>query len=428
MNSKHPAKPLAKLLTTLGVGAPLLLTLSACGGGGGNSPPLVVTPLCPTSLDYSTVYTGGGGDGELVKLQLDTTKMTWQVTYVESPIPATTGTVTPTRKGQTASGTLTQETELPTAQLNQCAYQLNGASLDPSRPARVFVGEGVAGGTIPGAEIQFSGTGGIGVVPDTKFPYYPFIGFSQIDTNLADVAGTYNQLGYHQVPSQNFLPVAVDSTITINANGTWTEDDNSGVNAGKTQQPGTNFTQSSDGSGAFETDHFQGQAKPTLVTTQYAGKGFMIVGKLGGQLVPVLVRTGAAYPQVGIDPQTGVAGPYADDESGISVLAPQTAIAQGSQDGEYIDVDSEFDYRTLLVAGTEATMLDPFNASQASLATALNLDYTQTVPGVVTTTHVGASTGNTPTGKMIFTGGVSALLDLTDPSSPYFAAGAFVQK
>jgi hypothetical protein len=49
------------------------------------------------------------------------------------------------------------------------------------------------------------------------------------------------------------------------------------------------------------------------------------------------------------------------------------------------------------------------------------------VPGVVTTTHVGASTGTTPTGKMIFTGGVFGYLDLTTPASPYFTIGAFVQ-
>ena len=417
----------SKLFATLGVGAPLLLTLSACGGGGNSSPPLIETSLCPTTLDYSTVYTGGGGDGEIVKLQLDTTKKTWQITYVESPIPATTGTVTPTRKGQVASGTITQETALPTAKLNQCAFQLNGASLDPNRPARVFIGEGVAGGTIPGAEIQFAGSGGIGVVPDTKFPYYPFIGFASLETNLANVAGTYNQLGYHQVPSQNFLPAAVDAKITINADGSWTECDNTGVNAGQCLQPGTNFTPSTDGSGAFETDHFQGQVKPTLVTGQNAAKGFMIVGKLRGQLVPVLVRTGVAYPQVGVDPQSGATGPVADDESGISVLAPQTAIAQGSQDGEYIGVDSQFDYRTLALSGTQGTLLDPFNASQAALATALDLDFAQGVPGIVTTTHVGASTGSTPTGKMIFTGGVFGFLDMTNASSPYFTAGAFVQ-
>jgi hypothetical protein len=45
----------------------------------------------------------------------------------------------------------------------------------------------------------------------------------------------------------------------------------------------------------------------------------------------------------------------------------------------------------------------------------------------VTTTRVGASIGNTPTGKMIFTGGVVGYLDLTNAASPYFTIGAFVQ-
>jgi Protein of unknown function (DUF2957) len=413
-----------RFLSVLALAAPLL---TACGGGGGGNGdgPVTQVRLCPATLDYNTVYTGGGGDGELVKLQLDTTKMTWQVTYVESPIPATTGTVVPTRAGQTASGTLTQETLLPTTKLNQCAFRLNGASLDPNRPARIFVGEGVAGGTIPGAEISFGGILGVGAVPDTKFPYYPFIGFSSIETDLAKVAGTYNQLGYHQVPSQNFAPVAVDTKITINADGTWTECDNSGVNAGKCLQPGSNFTQAADGSGAFQTNNFQGQAKPTLATTP-EGRGYMIVGKLRNQLVPILVRAGAANSSVTV-PQNGALGPYADDESGISILSPQTSVAVNSQNGEYIGVDSQFDYRTTALAGTQATLLDPFNPSQASLATALNLDFTQAVPGVVTTTHVNASSGNTPTGKMIFTGGVFGYLDLSNAASPYFTIGAFVQ-
>jgi len=403
--------------------------LGACGGGGGGGGsgdgPVTEVRLCPSSLDYGTVFTGGGGDGELVKLQLDTTKMTWQISYIQSSIPAATGTVVPTRAGQTASGTLTQETLLPTNKLNQCAFRLNGASLDASRPARIFVGEGVAGGTIPGAEISFAGVLGVGAVPDTRFPYYPFIGFSSIETNLSAVAGTYNQVGYHQVPSQNFAPVAVDSKITINADGTWSECDNTGVNAGTCQQPGSNFPTAADGSGAFETDHFLGQAKPTLATTA-EGRGYMIVGKLRGQLVPILVRTGAANPSP-TQTVNGAAGPYADDESGISILSPQTATAVNAQNGEYIGVDSQFDYRTTALEGNEATLLDPFNASQASLATALNLDFTQAVPGVVTTMQVGASTGTKPTGKMIFTGGVFGYLDMTNAASPYFTIGAFVQ-
>ena len=404
-----------KIVSALALAAPLL---GACSGGGNDPPPTPEVRLCPATLDYTTVFTGGGGDGELAKLQIDTTKMTWQVSYVESPIPATVGTVMPTRAGQTASGTMTQETTLPTKKLNECAYRLNGASLDPTRVARVFIGEGVAGGTIPGAEISFGGVLGTGAVPDTKFPYYPFIGFSTLETNLANVAGTYNQLGYHQVPSQAFAPVAVNSKIVINADGTWTETDLTGINTGITQQPGSNFTQSPDGSGAFVTNGFLGQAKPTLSATPQA-KGYMIVGKLRGQNVPILVRTGAA--------SSSPTGPYADDESGISILAPQTVITNGSQDGEYIGVDSEFDYRTTAIAGTQATLLDPFQPSQASLTRVLNFDFTQTTPGVVTTTMNSAAAGSAPTGKFIFTGGVFGYLDLSTPSAPYFTVGAFVQ-
>ncbi|MCC8393112.1 DUF2957 domain-containing protein [Paraburkholderia sp. MMS20-SJTR3] len=413
-----------RIVSVLALSAPL----GACGGGGGSdngAGPMTETRLCPSALDYNTVFTGGGGDGELVKLRLDTSKMTWQISYIESPIPATAGTVMPTRAGQTASGTLSQETLLPTNKLNQCAFRLNGASLDSSRPARIFVGEGVAGGTIPGAEISFGGVLGVGAVPDTTFPYYPFIGFSSIETNLANVAGTYNQVGYHQVPSQKFAPVAVDSKITINADGTWSECDNTGVHAGTCQQPGGNFSAATDGSGAFQTNNFLGQAKPTLAATPKA-RGYMIVGKLKNQLVPILVRTGAANSSA-TTAVNGETGPYADDESGISILAPQIATTVNAQNGEYIGVDSQFDYRTTALEGTEATLLDPFNASQASLATALNFDFSQTVPGVVTTYKVGASTGTKATGKMIFTGGVFGYLDMTDASSPYFTIGAFVQ-
>jgi hypothetical protein len=411
-----------KAILALSLAAPILIACGGGGGGGGGSAigstaaAAATDRLCPASLDYSTVFTGGGGDGELVQMQIDTTKLTWQLKYVESAIPQRTGTVTPSRAGTMQTGTLTPETLLPTTKLNQCAYYLNGASLDPNRPARIFVGEGVMGGTIPGAEVQYSGFAGFGAVPDTKFPYYPFIGFSSIDTNLADIAGKYNQLGYHQVPSQNFLPVAVDTAITINADGTWTECDNTGVNAGKCQQPGTNWVKSADGSGVFETDNFQGQARPTNAVLAQ-GKGFLIVGKLNNQLVPVLIRTGYANPNTFT----------ADDESGISLLAPQTAVAVHSQDGEYTGVDSQFNYRATALEGTQATMLDPYNPSQASLATPLDLNFNETVPGVVTTSVTGTSP-STPTGKLIFTGGVFGYLYQENTSSPYFTMNAFVQQ
>jgi hypothetical protein len=69
-------------------------------------------------------------------------------------------------------------------------------------------------------------------------------------------------------------------------------------------------------------------------------------------------------------------------------------------------------------------MLDPYHPSQASLATALNLDFAQSVPGVVTSTLVGASSAS---GKLIFTGGVFGYLDQSNASSPYFTIIAFVQ-
>lgn len=410
------------LILAMACAAPFI---SACSGGGGSeSQPLVEAALCPSSVDYNTVYTGGGGDGELVKLQIDTTKMTWQITFVESPVPKTTSTAAPTRAGTTQSGTLTQETLLPTQKLNNCAFRLNGASLDPNRPARIFLGMGIVGGTIPGAEIQYGGLLGQGAIPDTTFPYYPFIAFSSLETDVTKLAGTYSQLGYGQVGSQNFAPTTIDAKVTINPDGTWVRCDTTGIYAGTCRQPGTNIVQSADGTGAFETDHYQGQVKPTLATIPQA-KGYIIVGKLRNQLVPIMIRTGVANPNPTPD-ANGVPGLTADDESGISILAPQTAIAVGSQNGEYIGVDSQFDYRTTALVNAQATLLDPFQASQASLATPLNLDYTQAVPGTVTSTYVGASS-TTPTGKFIFTGGVFGFLDMSNSSSPYFTVGAFVQ-
>ncbi|AOJ89983.1 hypothetical protein WS87_25445 [Burkholderia sp. MSMB0856] len=408
--------------------ASLAPVLVACGGDG-DPPPAPVVRLCPQTIDYNTVFIGGSGSGELVKVQLDTTKMTYRMTYLASPVPTTTGTVQPTRDTAPANvvdGTLADETGLPTMKLNQCTFRMQNASLDPSRPARLFLGEGVLGGAIPGATIQFDGVIGVGKIPKTTFPYYPFISFSSLETDLMKIAGTYNQLGYHQVPSQNFQPVALDQQVTINADGSYVETDNFGKKNGgqplassaTVNQP---FTLRPDAP-AFQSLNYQPQIPPTLAALDpaKAGKGMLIVGKLRNQLVPVFIRTGAANADLTQGP------PSADDESGISFLSPQTAIAQGSQNGEYTGVDSAFNYRATALVGAQATLLDPFNASQAALTRALNLDYTQKVPGVVTTVHADAASGPA-TGKFVFTGGVFGFLDMADTSNPYFTVGAFVQ-
>ncbi|KVC44118.1 DUF2957 domain-containing protein [Burkholderia diffusa] len=405
--------------------APVLV---ACGGDG-DPPPAPVVRLCPQTIDYNTVFIGGSGSGELVKVQLDTTKMTYRMTYLASPVPTATGTVQPTRDTAPANvvdGTLADETGLPTAKLNQCTFRMQNGSLDPSRPARLFLGEGVLGGAIPGATIQFDGVIGVGRIPKTTFPYYPFISFSSLETDLSKIAGTYNQLGYHQVPSQNFQPVALDQQVTINADGSYVETDNFGKKNGgqplasnaTVNQP---FTLRADAP-AFQSLNYQPQVPPTLAALDpaKAGKGVLIVGKLRNQLVPVFIRTGAANADLTQGP------PSADDESGISFLSPQTAIAQGSQNGEYTGVDSAFNYRATALVGAQATLLDPFNASQAALTRALNLDYAQKVPGVVTTVHADAASGPA-TGKFVFTGGVFGFLDMADTSNPYFTVGAFVQ-
>ncbi|WP_321932085.1 DUF2957 domain-containing protein [Burkholderia cenocepacia] len=410
------------------VAASLAPVLAACGGDG-DPPPAPVVRLCPQTIDYNTVFIGGSGSGELVKVQLDTTKMTYRMTYLASPVPATTGTVQPTRDTAPANvvdGTLADETGLPTVKLNQCTFRMQNASLDPSRPARLFLGEGVLGGAIPGATIQFDGVIGVGKITKTTFPYYPFISFSSLETDLTKIAGTYNQLGYHQVPSQNFQPVALDQQVTINADGSYTETDNFGKKNGgqplassaTVNQP---FTLRPDAP-AFQSLNYQPQIPPTLAALDpaKAGKGILIVGKLRNQLVPIFIRTGAANADLTQGP------PSADDESGISFLSPRAAIAQGSQDGEYTGVDSAFNYRATALVGAQATLLDPFNASQAALTRALNLDYTQKVPGVVTTVHADAASGPA-TGKFVFTGGVFGFLDMADTSNPYFTVGAFVQ-
>lgn len=410
------------------IAASLFAPMLASCGGADDPPPTPSAPLCAQQIDYGTAFFGGSGSGELVKVQLDTTKLTYRITYLASPVPATTGTVSPTRDttpNNVLSGTLTDETALPTQKLNQCTFRLNAASLDPARPARLFLGKGVLGGTIPGATIQFDGVIGVGQIPKTTFPYYPFISFSQLETDPSKIAGSYNQLGYHQVPSQRFAPVPVDQSMTIHADGSYVETDNLGIKNGgvplaSSATVNQKFALRVDAP-VFQSLNYQPQIPATLVSVApiKAGRAILIVGKLHNQLVPVFIRTGSANADL------TQGAPFSDDESGISILSPRNAIAPGSQDGEYTGVDSQFDYRATALVGAQATLLDPFHASQAGLALALDLDFTQQVPGLVTSRHADAP--GPSTGKFVFTGGVFGFLDTSIAGNPYFTIGAFVQ-
>jgi hypothetical protein len=465
-----------RLMCALVAGVPLL---AACGGGSdnhGDNAQVRKVALCPASLDYGTTWTGGSGSGEVVKLQLDTAKMTWQLTFVESVVPFAKGTATPSRTGQVMSGTLTHETGLPTQNLNDCAFRLNGAYVTgtdgkgvdsfndhAAQPARIFVGQGIMGGVLPGKEVQFDGIsvgkyipGGnllvpnpLGVIADTTFRYFPFLAFASLDNSLTTLASqrTYTQLGFSLVMTQGFATNAIDAKWTINADGSYQKCDTTGQNAGKCTQTGTNFVLSPDGSGAFESANYQGQMAPyqlpSIAKVLYpnagatAGKGFLLLGKVQGGVVPLLIRRGT----VAIPSLFGGTGNAlnVDDEVGISLLAPQTAIAQGSVDGEYILVDNtlnataqspggnddQFNYRALLMTGKEATLLDPFNVSDAATAMALNIGYTGPTPGKLPVSQ--GLTQGPATGALIVTRGAVAYLDTTNAKAPYFAAGAFVQ-
>lgn len=187
---------------------------SACGPSGAETTPPVVTKLCPDALDYTTTYTGGAGSGEYVKVKFDTTKLTYQMQFIESSVPTSAGQVNNTRAGLTISGAFHHPTTLPTAEQNRCAFVLDsGATSDGAYsvtinradPPMLFVGNGVVGGGIPGATIAFAGIPllpgiTLGVVPSRTFDFYPFIGFTDTETDFTKVAGNYNEVGIHLSP------------------------------------------------------------------------------------------------------------------------------------------------------------------------------------------------------------------------------------
>ncbi|ODV40780.1 hypothetical protein AWV79_04575 [Cupriavidus sp. UYMMa02A] len=406
-------------------GLTMAILLAACGGGGDGGSATTSSPstqcasngtcpvsgpirngvppgpLCPASLDYTTTFTGGSGAGELVQLRFDTSAHTYQLDILESPVPKQPGSVSPTRAGVTFTGSIANMTSLPTAEQNRCAWVLQSATasdgssqalVDPAHPPVIFLGNGVAGGGIPGATISYPGVLSIGAIPATTFPIYPVLAFAQTETDFSKVAGTYNVLGYHQVPSggsltasSHFTPATARTTETLNADGSCTSAGASCVTTGN------NWTLRAGNDGAFESSNADGSRRyPAFYnqaitsTNASRAKGLMVVGKLNGARIPLVIRAGYAQISV-LPPNINV-----DDESGLALLAPATPLAVGQINGGYIGSGSDLSYTFSLVNGNRVDLLDPSTLAQTG---GYQLDFTQGTAGMVDTTDNSGTTG-----------------------------------
>ncbi|WP_133647019.1 DUF2957 domain-containing protein [Paraburkholderia flava] len=380
-------------------GSPGPVDVSQCSGstcapsGPPTSPPSTLK-LCPDALDYSTTFTGGSGSGEYIKAKFNSATKQYQMTFVESEVPTRAGQINATRQGLTITGSYTTPDAykptatstdggttaplaLPSAEQNRCAIVLkDGQTADGSYkipinlqdPPLLFVGQGIIGGSSPGAEIQFNGVplgAGIfiGVVPDRVFDSFPFIGFSETVTDFSQVAGKYNELGFrmtpegttfqtipNETPAQQITgligwqPDAIQASETLNADGSCTAD-TSKYSCMSTGAPWVVRT-NADGS----ADNVFMSAIPSNASTYpavgvgtlqvaFAGNtahGVMIVGKVAGTLVPVIVRVGAGHS----DPNGNLLASILDDQIGISLLAPATTIAPTVLTGGYIGANS----------------------------------------------------------------------------------------
>ncbi|MFL9950248.1 DUF2957 domain-containing protein [Paraburkholderia agricolaris] len=457
----------------------LPVVLAACGGGKADDPAAVAVPqcsgsscppqgqpagtpvvgakLCPDTLDYSTTYTGGSGSGEYIKMKFDSTKKQYQMTFIESAVPTSAGQVNNTRAGMTITGDYDNPSgafALPTAEQNRCAIMLkNGKTADgsysvtinPQDPPMLFVGQGIIGGGIPGATIQFDGLEPfpgflIGAVPSRTFDSYPFLGFSETVTDFTQVAGAYNELGFRVNPEGSFAqsadgesmtgwsPTAIQASETLNADGSCTAD-SSLYSCAMTGTPWTLRT-NADGT---PDNVFVSASSPLslsypavgvgvlqLLFSQSQAHGIMIVGKVNNQLVPVVIRVGYAHTDAN---PLNITNNALDDQLGISLLAPATKIAQTALSGGYIGANSAsacgvvtsigqgstaiyfngqlvyvavgtcgdgsasfnagVNYGATLFQSPSAALLNPFTSA---LSSNFSLDFTQTQPGLVKVT------------------------------------------
>jgi hypothetical protein len=337
----------------------------------------------------------------------------------------------------------------------------------------LFVGQGLIGGGIPGATIQFDGISPfgfpIGVVPSRTFDSYPFLGFSETVTDFTQVAGAYNELGFRVNPegsiaqatdgisTTGWAPYAVQASETLNADGTCTPD----ASTNSCALTGTPWTLRHNADGSPDNVFISASSPDTLVYpavgvgllqvlfAQSPAHGIMIVGKVDNQLVPVMIRVGYAHTD-----SDNILDNTLDDQLGISLLAPATTIAQTALSGGYIGANSAsacgtvtsigvgsspvyyngqpvyaavgscsdggaslnagVNYGATLFQSPSAALLNPFTSS---LSSNFALDFTQKQPGLVNVTATkDLSSGSTAiykagdAGVMIKVGPVYGLL------------------
>ncbi|WP_179405453.1 DUF2957 domain-containing protein [Burkholderia guangdongensis] len=419
-----------------GGGAPSPINAPQCSGSscGTQGPPVsqpVNGSLCPADADIvKSTYLGGAGSGEIASVNIDAVAMTYTLKWYESPIPLAVGNVTPTRAGTTITGKVVHPTTLPSAEQNRCAFVLTPGSgiasdgstystastFNPANPPMLLIGMGVAGGGIPGAEVQFNGVLGQFAVPDRKFDFYPFLAFAQVDNNLADLQGTYNALTYHIQPSKQYKAVGENVVETFDASGNCTSPSGSCVTTGGAWSPNAN--------GSYFTSKNAPQTTGPntlggLVTLPIVANANMVLGKLNGAIVPVVVRTGVADPSK----------VEVDDESGIAVLGAANALASGGFDGGYAGADSNFKYTAALIRGGNGTFINPTTAAAED---GFTLQYGASSPGLVSVTAPGGNGFAIATGGLYavliqgtVNGGVTPSSAIAGTSSaPYFGVGA----
>jgi len=422
---------------------------STCANQGPPATQAAATALCPSAAAIAqNTYLGGSGSGEVVSLKIDPTQMTYSLTFLASPIPASaTGPLQETRTGLTVTGAVQHPPagSLPSAAQIACAFQLQAGTgtlpqggtyttaYNASNPPTIYVGFGVAGGGIPGATIGFSGDILAAALYPTDqartFDFYPFIGFSSVDTNIADLQGTYNALLYHILPSNNFAPMAVVSQEKYDASGNCSVP--SGATNASCETATSQWTADANGS-YFDSANapYLEPAGPLLglipglgLPLRNGATAHLILGKLNNAIVPIVVRTGYVN-------ETSV---QVDDESGIALMAPATTLAQGSIDGSYIGADSNFDYTASLINGASGGFLKPSTMTTEGQFT---LDYSQTHPGLIGVTDTAGNTGSVIAVGGLYgifingeeNGGVTpSSANSATPNQPYFGVGALIQ-